>query len=107
MLYLLLVFLKSAVMKTKVIFSLFAAIVLGLNCSFAQVYPSFDDDSYVESVKLKGQKPTIVDFVNNYLSDAEGEPLKLALKLNLGLSILPLAMTVRTGTMKKAERRLF
>lgn len=73
MLYLLLVFLKSAVMKTKVIFSLFAAIVLGLNCSFAQVYPSFDDDSYVESVKLKGQKPTIVDFVNNYLSDAEGD----------------------------------
>lgn len=61
-------------MKTKVLFSLFIAMIMGISCSFAQVYPKFDsEDSYVEKVKLKGQKPTIVDFVNHYLKDGEGD----------------------------------
>lgn len=60
-------------MRTKA-FIFIIAIVWGVSTSFAQsVYPPFDEDSYVEQVKIKGQKPTIADFVNNLLKEPEDE----------------------------------
>lgn len=60
-------------MKTKVFFSLFAAMILGISCSFAQNYPSFKDNPYAETIKIKGQRPTIVDFANYMFREPEEE----------------------------------
>lgn len=60
-------------MRTKAILSLFVAMTIGLSYTFAQNYPSFKDNPYAETVKIKGQKPTIVDFANYMFREPEEE----------------------------------
>lgn len=63
-------------MKTKFFFFFFfIAMTIGVSYSFAQTYPKFDEDAYIENLKFSGQRPTIVDFVNNFLNEPEEELL--------------------------------
>ncbi len=61
-------------MRFNIFLSLLVLILLfPFYLSAQSVYPKFDKDSYIEIVKIKGQKPTIIDFVNHYLHEPEDE----------------------------------
>jgi len=69
---------KANTMSTLRFFLCFVAMVIGSLCVSAQTnpYPELDEfDSFANAtvVNFRGQQPTLVDFVNAYLSDAYGD----------------------------------